>query len=71
VFGPQWPERLADVHVRRCVHGLLLTHPAISIPFKSEITALPVDLFEKFFVFTSKPLKELKLLLKSERVPFR
>lgn len=47
--------------------GFFLTRPAISLPFTSEIKALSVELFNKFFAFTSKPIKELKLQLKSEQ----
>jgi hypothetical protein len=47
--------------------GFFLTRPAITIPFKSEITALPAELFERFFAFTSKPIAKLKALLKSEQ----
>src|ERR1700692_390392 len=36
--------------------GFFLTRPAIALPFKSEIKALSVEVFEKFFAFTSKPL---------------
>jgi hypothetical protein len=41
--------------------------PSITIPFKSEIKALPKELFEKFFAFTSKPIRELKSQLKGEQ----
>jgi hypothetical protein len=47
--------------------GFFLDRPAIAIPFKSEIKALPVELFEKFFAFTSKPIAELKCQLRSEQ----
>jgi hypothetical protein len=49
------------------VLGLLLNHPAVAIPFKSEIKALPVELFTKFFAFTSSPLAKLKSRLKAEQ----
>jgi hypothetical protein len=47
--------------------GFFLNHPAITIPFKSEIKTLTIDLFEKFFAFTSKPIRELKSQLKGEQ----
>jgi hypothetical protein len=47
--------------------GFFLDRPAIAIPFKSEIKALPVDKFEKFFAFTSKPIGQLRGQLKSEQ----
>jgi len=47
--------------------GFFLDRPAIVIPFKSEIKALPVELFEKFFAFTSKPIADLKSRLKNEQ----
>ncbi len=47
--------------------GHFLDHPAITIPFKSEIKALSTELFEKFFAFTSKPIRELKSTLKGEQ----
>ncbi len=47
--------------------GLLLTHPAIGIPFKSEIKGLTVEMIDRFFSFTSKPLSELKAQLKVEQ----
>lgn len=40
--------------------GLLLGHPAIAIPFQTDIKALPIDKFERFFAFTSKPIAALK-----------
>jgi hypothetical protein len=47
--------------------GFFLDRPAIAIPFKSEIKALSVELFETFFAFTSKSIAELKSQLKSEQ----
>jgi hypothetical protein len=47
--------------------GFFLDRPAIVIPFRSEIKALPVEFFDKFFAFTSKPLAQLKAQLKSEQ----
>jgi hypothetical protein len=47
--------------------GLLLSHPAIAIPFKTEIKALTIEKFEKFFTFTSKPIAALKAQLKPEQ----
>lgn len=47
--------------------GLLLQHPAIAIPFKTDIKALPIEKFEKFFEFTSKPIAALKAQLKTEQ----
>jgi hypothetical protein len=47
--------------------GFFLDRPAIAIPFRSEIKALPVELFEKFFAFTSKSVADLKTQLKSEQ----
>jgi hypothetical protein len=44
--------------------GLLFTHPAVGIPFKCEIKALTVEMIDKFFTFTSKPLSDLKVLVK-------
>ena len=35
--------------------GLLLDHPAIAIPFRTDIKALTIEKFEKFFSFASKP----------------
>jgi hypothetical protein len=47
--------------------GLLLGHPAIAIPFQTDIKALPIDKFERFFAFTSKPIAALKTQLKGEQ----
>jgi hypothetical protein len=47
--------------------GFFLNRPAITIPFESEIKALTIELFEKFFAFTSKPIRELKSQLKGEQ----
>jgi len=47
--------------------GSFLNCPAIAIPFKSEFKVLSVELFEKFFAFTSKPIRELKSQLKVEQ----
>jgi hypothetical protein len=47
--------------------GLLLDHPAIAIPFKTEIKALSIEKFERFFAFTSKPIAALKGQLKAEQ----
>jgi hypothetical protein len=47
--------------------GAFLDRPALVIPFKSDINALPVDSFTKFFAFTSKSLADLKAQLKSEQ----
>jgi hypothetical protein len=47
--------------------GLLLDHPAIAIPFKTEIKALSIEKFQKFFVFTSKPIAAVKAQLKAEQ----
>jgi hypothetical protein len=47
--------------------GLLLNHPAIAIPFKTEIKALSIEKFERFFAFTSKPIAALKRQLKAEQ----
>jgi hypothetical protein len=44
--------------------GLLLSHPAVGIPFKCDIRGLSVEMIDKFFSFTSKPLRELKAQLK-------
>jgi hypothetical protein len=47
--------------------GFFSDRPAMTIPFKSEIESLPPELFEKFFAFTSRPIKELKSRLKGEQ----
>jgi hypothetical protein len=47
--------------------GVFSNRPAMRIPFKSEIESLPPELFEKFFAFTSKSIKELKSQLKGEQ----
>jgi hypothetical protein len=47
--------------------GYFLDRPAIAIPFKSDIKALSIELFEKFFAFTSKPIAGLKSQLKTEQ----
>jgi hypothetical protein len=47
--------------------GFFLDRPAIAIPFKSEIKALPVDAFARFFAFTSKSISELRSQLKTEQ----
>src|SRR3954462_12036524 len=47
--------------------GFFLDRPAIVVPFKSPIKALTVEMFEKFFAFTSRPLAELRKQLKAEQ----
>jgi hypothetical protein len=47
--------------------GFFLERPAITVPFRSEIRGLSVDMFEKFFAFTSRSIGELKTTLKSEQ----
>lgn len=47
--------------------GFFLDRPAIVVPFKSQIKALTVDMFEKFFAFTSRPLAELRKQLKTDQ----
>jgi hypothetical protein len=47
--------------------GYFLDRPAIVVPFKSEMKALTVDKFEKFFAFASRPLAELRSQLKAEQ----
>ena len=47
--------------------GLLLDHPAIAIPFNTNIKALSIEKFNKFFEFTSKPIAALRTQLKSEQ----
>lgn len=47
--------------------GLLLDHPAIAIPFRTDIKALTIEKFEKFFSFASKPIAALKAQLKTEQ----
>jgi hypothetical protein len=47
--------------------GHFLSRPALILPFRSEIKALPAGLFDKFFVFTSKALGDLKSKLKTEQ----
>ena len=45
------------------MHGVFLEPPRLYDPFK----ALSKELFEKFFAFTSKPIRELKSQLKGEQ----
>jgi hypothetical protein len=47
--------------------GHFMDRPALTIPFKSEIKTLPADVFDRFFAFTSRPIADLKPLLKSEQ----
>jgi hypothetical protein len=47
--------------------GLLLDHSAIAIPSKTDIKALTVQKFDKFFSFTSRPIAALKAQLKTEQ----
>jgi tRNA synthetases class I (W and Y)/S4 domain len=47
--------------------GSFLSSPAINVMFRSEMKQLPVEKFERFLAFTSKPLGELKSLLKAEQ----
>jgi hypothetical protein len=47
--------------------GHFLDRPAITIPFRSEIKAIPADIFTKFIAFTSKPIKKIRAILKSEQ----
>ena len=47
--------------------GAFLDHPAITVPFKSDIKAIPVETAEKFLSFASRPLSELRCKLKSEQ----
>jgi hypothetical protein len=47
--------------------GVFSNRPAMTIPFKSEIESFPPELFEKFFAFTSKSIKELRSQLKGEQ----
>lgn len=47
--------------------GSFMHHPALRIPFKSEINSLSVELFERFFAFSSKSIGELKSQLKGEQ----
>ena len=47
--------------------GAFLERPALAVPFKSDIKALSIEHFEKFFAFTSKPISALKATLKSQQ----
>jgi hypothetical protein len=47
--------------------GHFLHRPTLTVPFTSNIDALPIELFEKFFAFMSKPIYELRAVLKSEQ----
>jgi hypothetical protein len=47
--------------------GFFLEHPAITVPFKSEIKALPIDTVEKFLSFTCRPWSELRKQLKDKQ----
>jgi hypothetical protein len=47
--------------------GFFLEHPAITVPFKSEIKALPIDTVEKFLSFTCRPWSELRKQLNEEQ----
>jgi hypothetical protein len=47
--------------------SIFLAHPALTIPFKSEIPALPIEKLEKFLPFACKSLAEMKSALKSEQ----
>jgi hypothetical protein len=49
------------------VMGAFLERPALTVPFKSDIKALSIEHFEKFFAFTSKSISALKATLKSEQ----
>jgi hypothetical protein len=47
--------------------GSLLSSPALNASYTSDIKQLPVEKIERFLAFTSKPLAELKAILKSEQ----
>jgi hypothetical protein len=47
--------------------GSLLTHPAVDVEFKSDIKALPPEVFDKFFLFASLDISKLRTKLKAEQ----
>jgi hypothetical protein len=49
------------------VMGHFLDRPVLTLPVTSQIKALPQDMFEKFFSFTSRSLANLRHQLKSEQ----
>jgi len=47
--------------------GHYLTSPALRLPFRSEIVALPVEAVEKFLAFASLPIAQLRSRLQSDQ----
>jgi hypothetical protein len=47
--------------------GSFLSSPGVNVSFRSEIKQLPIEKIERFLAFTSKPLAELKAVLKAEQ----
>jgi hypothetical protein len=48
--------------------GMFIDHPAVTFPVKSDIRSLPTDKVDRFLAFTSRPIIELKSILKSEQL---
>jgi hypothetical protein len=47
--------------------GHFLQNPAFTLPLATNIDALPAELFDKFLALTSKPIYELRVLLRGEQ----